>query len=224
MVILLASHASYADAPTVVLSVENDPDVGSLVVAAGIEWNRDDLLGDAAKRTALRKRGIYYGAAEGEKVVTHHRLRDRNLTLEMVFPKKEQGRALNESTRVELSLYEGKTLLFRSRWFGQHADEYTEIPGSEIKFRPNLIRVSPLSYSADAKDSLQLSIWGERGEGVWTTEGEVSGCIERGFATEFRLDEGAETVINDQFLSELFRKHAERLISPTANRLAGTDR
>ena len=134
-----AMTTSYADIPLLVVSLQQDKVMDSLHIISTIEWNRDDL--DQEKREALANRGIFYRKPEGSKVIQRYVLGGKNIRVEMVFPKQEYGRRLNESTRVELTLSEGNNSLFFSSNFGQHSGEYTTKPKSGIKFRPKQLSI-----------------------------------------------------------------------------------
>ena len=146
----------YADRPLLVLSLQHDKDIGSLHIISTTEWNRNDL--DEEKRDALAKKGIFYRKPKGNKVIQRYVLGGKNIRVEMVFPKQEYGRGLNESTRVELSLLEGNNLLFQSSNFGQHSEENTTKPKSGIKFRPNQLSI----YKTDKLRFKVSGVYGKR--------------------------------------------------------------
>jgi len=197
--------ALLADAPVLLVSVKHDPDVGALAISGGIEWNRRDLYTNDKKRAEIRKRGIFCGAAEGEKVITSYKLGGRELRLEMVFPKKESGRKLNESTRVELSIYEKDSLILKTKYFGQHSDRFTQMPASGIKLRGNSIRLSLLQDKP--KDLLTLVIRGELGKNDRATDGGLSVGITKGFSLKFKVPDGGGGIpITDEKISQLLGK------------------
>ena len=181
----------YADAPLLVLTVQQDKELGSLHIASMIEWNRNDL--NEKKREELEKKDIFFGKLEGNKVVRQYKIRDKNIKVEMVFPKKEKGRRLNESTRVHLSLFDGDRLFFQSRNFGQHSEEYTTKPELGVKFRPQSLYLFNIGNV-----KLKLS-------GVYGRTNYVDGIgIEKGMV----FTRPIKSKINDDIMNDLATKLA----------------
>lgn len=149
----------YADAPLLVITLQHDKDLDSLHINSTIQWNRDDLS-EKQKRAELKKKNIFYSKPEGNKIVRQYRVGDKNIKVKLMFPKQEQGRRLNESTRVELFLFDGKRLFFASQNFGQHAEVHSSKLKSAVTFRPQSLRL----YSTDR---LCLKISGVYGESTY---------------------------------------------------------
>ncbi len=191
VLIIGISTPVYADAPLLVLAVQHDKELGSLHIASMIEWNRSDL--NEKKREELEKKDIFFGKSEGNKVVRQYKIRDKNIKVEMVFPKKEKGRRLNESTRVYLSLFDGDRLFFQSRNFGQHSEGYTTKPELGVKFRPQSLYLFKVS-------NFQLRL-----SGVYGRTGYVDGVgIEKGII----FTRSIKSRIDDDVMNSLATKLA----------------
>lgn len=81
--------SAYADAPLLAIALQQDKDLNSLHINSTIEWNRDDLH-ERQKRADLEKKNIFYGKPEGSKIVRQYKVGDKNIKVEMAFPKKQQ--------------------------------------------------------------------------------------------------------------------------------------
>ncbi len=185
-----------ADSPLLIITLQHDKDLNSLHIASSIEWNRDDL--NEQKREKLEKNNIFYSKPEGNKFVRQYKVGDKNIRVEMVFPKREQGRRLNESTRVELSLYNGERLFFQSQNFGQHSEEYTIKPKSGVKFRPQ-------SLSLYKVGELRLKVAGIYGKEVYS-----DGLgIDKGLTFDYFIGD----IIDDNSMNDA----ASRVNSPSPN-------
>ncbi len=159
LIIFMATPA-YADAPLLVVYVQNAKELNSLHITSTVEWNRDGL--DDQKRKELQAKEIFYRHPEGNKVVRQYEVSGKDIKVEMAFPKQEQGRGLIDSTRVELSIYEGERLFFHSTRFGQDSAWPTTKPG--FMFRPQ-------SLSLYESNGLQLKVAGVYGEPAVHTTG-----------------------------------------------------
>ena len=93
MFVLLAA-AARADAPSVLVGIRYEPLVGSLHIAASIEWNDREQL--AAHLAELDKRDVLYAGADGRKVSKEYTLQGKRIRVEMTFPRPENGRAIND--------------------------------------------------------------------------------------------------------------------------------
>lgn len=180
--------SAYADAPLLAIALQQDKDLNSLHINSTIEWNRDDLH-EQQKRADLEKKNIFYGKPEGSKIVRQYKVGDKNIKVEMAFPKKQQGRRSNESTRVELFLFEEERLFFMSNNFGQHSEEYTTKSKASVKFRPQ-------SLNLYETDRLRLKITGVYGQSIYDN----GVIIDKGLTFDhFNI----RSMIDDSFMNNL---------------------
>lgn len=126
-----------ADRPSPQVMMRALPETCSLLISSFTEWNLDapDTL-DAAHADLFAAREV-----SDSTRVAQYDLCGANVIVEMMFPKPESGRGLNESARVELSLTLNGRLVFHSECFGQHTQEMTRLPTSGVKFRPASLRL-----------------------------------------------------------------------------------
>lgn len=182
-----------ADIPRLIITLQHDKTLNSLLIASSIEWNRTDL--NEAIREKLDEKNIFYRRPDGNEIRRQYQLNDKTIMVRMIFPEQETGRRLTASTRVELSLFKEDGLFFESKYFGQHAEGYSIKRPPEIKFRPQSLHL----YSVD---QLHLKVAGNFGRSIWGLVPHVNMgmtlnyLIEKKLIDDKAMNDVANTVIN----------------------------
>jgi hypothetical protein len=145
IVLLLVVSPLWADIPYLLVAIHHNKYLRTMTITAIEESNRElpgnKLPLDDGSIDDLEKTGVFFGKKQGNTVEKIYNFLDDEIRVVMKFPRKQTGRRMNDSTRVELSLYIEDKQVFSSKYFGQHSDFATHLPESGLKFKPFFMQI-----------------------------------------------------------------------------------
>ena len=143
-VIFLCNISSiFADKPTLYVEILMSDKVVN--IQSHLLWNVD-------KNTKIPKSFII---GSDKQIIKKYRLGRNRLKIKLFFPKQENGRRLNATTTVHLTIYMNGKEIINTKHFGQHSQEYVKHPDSTL-CRPDII-----SVFLDDKKKVQIKVQGE---------------------------------------------------------------
>ena len=129
--ILLVSISSvFADAPTIYCELLESN--RAFTIKSHIFWN-------VGYDKTLRIPESYISGNDTE-IIRNFNLGKNRLKVKLYFPQKRQGRQLNASTTVHVTMYLNGREIVNTKHFGQHSQDFVSY-NTAILYRPNLIKV-----------------------------------------------------------------------------------
>ena len=133
---------AFADRPSIFVDISSADKV--LHIQSHLRWN-------VAKDSAL---SMPYISGNDTLITRKYTLGKKRIRIDLFFPEQENGRRLNESTTVHITVFvDGKEIL-RTHHFGQYSQEYVPRESS-ILCRPDKIIIS-----LNRKNEVQLNVQG----------------------------------------------------------------
>lgn len=133
---------AFADRPSIFVDISSADKV--LHIQSHLRWN-------VAKDSAL---SMPYISGNDTLITRKYTLGEKRITIDLFFPKQENGRRLNASTTVHINAFvDGKEVL-RTQHFGQHSEGYVPRESS-ILCRPDKIIIS-----LNSKKEVQVNVQG----------------------------------------------------------------
>jgi hypothetical protein len=126
-IIFLCNISSiFADKPTLYVEILKSDKVVN--IQSHLLWNVDE-------NTKIPKSFI---VGSDKQIIKKYRLGRNRLKIKLFFPKQENGRRLNATTTVHLTVYMNGKEMINTKHFGQHSQEYVKHPDSTL-CRPDII-------------------------------------------------------------------------------------
>ena len=182
-IIFLCNISSiFADKPTLYVEILKSDKVVN--IQSHLLWNVDE-------NTKIPKSFI---VGSDKQIIKKYRLGRNRLKIKLFFPKQENGRRLNATTTVHLTIYMNGKEMINTKHFGQHSQQYVKHPDSTL-CRPEIISLILLHKK---RKMIQVKV-----QGVYTPKkthlnAQLSYSDER-FALDYPF---SSIVISDKQLAE----------------------